>query len=485
MPLQTFAYTNSDVVINEIAWGGSSDESNDEWIELYNNTDEEIDLSGFSLVDDGGPLEISSGVIAPHGFFLIEDKEEAVNTVSGDLILGLSLANSGDSIVLKDASGNTIDSVNSSGDSWDGGDNETRATMERVDPRVSGDNPENWKSCEKGNGAKGRSGAEILGTPKNQNSVYEGGIPVEMTINTDLINLGDRFEISVSVESVSDLYSYGMEIDYDSTFFKFIDATEGDFLKKENSETSFFANLENNEEGKLILGGTILSAGSGVTGSGKIFGMEFETLKDSGETSFDFGGGNFLATKTNDIEASFGTLIFSIGESISENVNDENPAVPVFTVDNAAVELGENRYALEINWDEVSGASKYIVMREMPDGNFVTIGETQETDFVDDDTVTLGGKIIPGITYNYKIIPIKNDVNGNAVSVSGIETRGILGDNNRSDRVDGRDLAELAKAYAYEYGEENYNMSADTNYDGIVDGSDLIDLGANFGITYE
>ena len=33
-----FAANLGDVVINEVAWAGSGDNSNDEWIELYNTT---------------------------------------------------------------------------------------------------------------------------------------------------------------------------------------------------------------------------------------------------------------------------------------------------------------------------------------------------------------------------------------------------------------------------------------------------------------
>ena len=37
------------VVISEIAWMGNSSNANAEWIELYNNGSEDIDLSGFTI----------------------------------------------------------------------------------------------------------------------------------------------------------------------------------------------------------------------------------------------------------------------------------------------------------------------------------------------------------------------------------------------------------------------------------------------------
>jgi len=53
---------------------------------------------------------------------------------------------------------------------------------------------------------------------------------------------------------------------------------------------------------------------------------------------------------------------------------------------------------------------------------------------------------------------------------------------NRSGRVDGRDIEKLARSYGTEYGAAEYDALADTTFDGVVDGSDLIDIGANFGL---
>ena len=38
-----------DVIISEVAWGGTAANANDEWIELYNTTNVPIDLSGWTL----------------------------------------------------------------------------------------------------------------------------------------------------------------------------------------------------------------------------------------------------------------------------------------------------------------------------------------------------------------------------------------------------------------------------------------------------
>lgn len=62
-----------DVVINEVQWMGSSVGADDEWIELYNTTGSDIDLTGWTItnVDIGGDIVIASGTIVAGGFFLI------------------------------------------------------------------------------------------------------------------------------------------------------------------------------------------------------------------------------------------------------------------------------------------------------------------------------------------------------------------------------------------------------------------------------
>jgi hypothetical protein len=78
----------SDVVISEIAWMGTSTSSNHEWVKLYNNTDNSIDLSGGSLNAAARTPSISlSGNIHQGGCFLLErTDDDSVPGVTGDLI---------------------------------------------------------------------------------------------------------------------------------------------------------------------------------------------------------------------------------------------------------------------------------------------------------------------------------------------------------------------------------------------------------------
>ena len=56
------------VVINEVAWGGTEASPYDEWIELFNASDETVDLAGWILAWEGVtiPLGEESGLSLIH-----------------------------------------------------------------------------------------------------------------------------------------------------------------------------------------------------------------------------------------------------------------------------------------------------------------------------------------------------------------------------------------------------------------------------------
>ncbi len=149
-----------DVVINEIAWMGTEVSYNNEWIELYNNTNFPIDLAGWVLkaVDETPKINLT-GVIPVNSFYLLErTNDETVPNISADQIYTGALKNEGENLELFDNFGNLIDSINSSS-GWFAGDNSTKQTMERINSLVVSSTT-NW-------GTSRNPG----GTPKVKNSV--------------------------------------------------------------------------------------------------------------------------------------------------------------------------------------------------------------------------------------------------------------------------------------------------------------------------
>lgn len=150
------AFIPSDVTINEIAWMGTDVSPNDEWIELYNNADLPINLEGWVLIAVDGSPEINlTGTIPANGYYLLERTDDnSVPEISADQIYTGAFKNSGENLELYDSSEKLADSVDCSS-GWFTGDNETKQTMERKDPGLSGNRPEAWQTSQSSKGTPG------------------------------------------------------------------------------------------------------------------------------------------------------------------------------------------------------------------------------------------------------------------------------------------------------------------------------------------
>ena len=133
LPLTTTA-AEPTLRINEIAWMGTVASSNDEWIELYNLSDAEVDLADWKITAaDGSPEIVLSGTVAAGGYFLLErSDDDTVLTIAADQIYTGALGNTGEHLTLLDAAGTVIDEI-ATAESWPAGDNTTKQTMERLD----------------------------------------------------------------------------------------------------------------------------------------------------------------------------------------------------------------------------------------------------------------------------------------------------------------------------------------------------------------
>ena len=154
------------VIINEIAWmGGSGDfglTATDEWIELKNISNAEIDVSNWQLIDKTEQIKINLGLmnkikIPASGFILLErtDDDSAPN-VAADLIYSNTLNNSDEGLRLFDNQCNLIDEVLAN-PNWPAGDNTQKRTMERSSNL-------SWHTY------NGTAQNSIFGTPKKENS---------------------------------------------------------------------------------------------------------------------------------------------------------------------------------------------------------------------------------------------------------------------------------------------------------------------------
>lgn len=131
-------FAKAAVVINEVAWMGTAVSANNEWLELYNNGNSEVDLNGWTLkAADGSPeIDFSSAAvktIPASGFYLLERTDDSsVPEVKADAIYTGALSNDGEVLILKDKEGTEVDRVDA-GSKWPAGDNAAKLTMQKAD----------------------------------------------------------------------------------------------------------------------------------------------------------------------------------------------------------------------------------------------------------------------------------------------------------------------------------------------------------------
>ncbi|MBI4120237.1 MAG: lamin tail domain-containing protein, partial [Parcubacteria group bacterium] len=186
--LRSIETASRPVVINEIAWMGTASSSADEWIELKNNTSQEISFANWILrADDNTPYMPLGDSIPANGYFILERTDDnTISDISADQIYGndgasWALNNSGERLFLERIFENattTVDEVIKC-NNWCGkGDNDSKQTMERINSRIAGTETGNWGTALGKwpeellllNG-KGADGGPIKGTPKEKNSI--------------------------------------------------------------------------------------------------------------------------------------------------------------------------------------------------------------------------------------------------------------------------------------------------------------------------
>jgi len=122
------------LIINEVAWMGSLNNSNAEWIELKNISGSSLDISGYWLLDKGGQIKIrfdNNSLIPAGGFYLLErNNDETVTGIKADKIYSGALSNTDEGLRLFDSQCNLLDEVNAN-PNWPAGDNNSKKTMER------------------------------------------------------------------------------------------------------------------------------------------------------------------------------------------------------------------------------------------------------------------------------------------------------------------------------------------------------------------
>jgi hypothetical protein len=170
-PTPLKAATPSSIIIEEIAWAGSSKSLSDEWIELANLGDATSTIAGWIIrgagASDRDLMLPEDAEIPPYGTYLISnyvETDEKTNLI-GPVALAtttVSLSNTQSAIMLFDTNGNLIDQNGDGGASFAGSSNPF-ASMVRLDATINGDQSSAWTTATSSIGFKQDS--VEMGTP--------------------------------------------------------------------------------------------------------------------------------------------------------------------------------------------------------------------------------------------------------------------------------------------------------------------------------
>jgi hypothetical protein len=140
----------TDVVINEIMYHAVSDLDGDDFLELNNTGSTPVDVSGWTF--SGVTLTLPAGTtIAPGGFLVVAKDAARFQATYGfapAAVYGGNLANSGETVAVRDAGGATIDSVSFLDvDPWPVKADGTGPSLELVDSSQNGNDFLNWAAA--------------------------------------------------------------------------------------------------------------------------------------------------------------------------------------------------------------------------------------------------------------------------------------------------------------------------------------------------
>ncbi|MCF7765398.1 MAG: CotH kinase family protein [Verrucomicrobia bacterium] len=136
------------IVINEILYHAPNDRENLEYVELHNDSDQPVDIGGFTFTDGIQFTFPPTSTIEARGYMVICKNESVFKEFYRQAPFGAfigALKNGGERIELADASGRLVDSITYSDRSpWPVAADGEGASLERISARSPSDMPQNW-----------------------------------------------------------------------------------------------------------------------------------------------------------------------------------------------------------------------------------------------------------------------------------------------------------------------------------------------------
>jgi hypothetical protein len=255
-----------DIVINEIAWAGSSASTSDEWIELRNMTNAAIDLSGFQITNSAGTESVMVTIpqgksILANGYFLISNYAEtdakSVLNVTPDVVdTAVQINNSNIQFKLYSGDFKTATLIDTADDGNGipfAGQNETpKKTMSRKATPGDGTLAANWFTSEVA-GTGYDAGATQKGTPGEANiEATIGGGDITFAFTPTARNVAPNTD---SVEfGILTIQNFGEAIELTDGLTLILDVDTSNNATATNFNTITDIRLVNTDTGATFMG---------------------------------------------------------------------------------------------------------------------------------------------------------------------------------------------------------------------------------------
>ena len=202
------------------------------------------------------------------------------------------------------------------------------------------------------------------------------------------VEQNSNFSLTLSINSVTDLFGVPFDLNFDSSLVSFISANEGNFMSQDCA-TSLM--VEEKTASKINIGYARLSADcGGVSGSGDLMTLNFKSLNQAGVNNFSFSN-NSLCLLDDGICKYVDGLWNTANATIiaTQSGDTADPSIPT-NLSTASI----SSYAINLSWSASTdnvGVAGYKIYR---DGN--QIGTSASISYTDNN-------LWPSTSYSYNI----------------------------------------------------------------------------------
>ena len=318
----------------------------------------------------------------------------------------------------------------------------------------------------------------------------EASIQVDPQIST--VEVGEAFTVNVTVNDVTDLAVWEVQLYYLNTVLNCTNVAEGPFLKQGGN--TFFASLVNNTynatHGRVLMGATLIGLIPGVNGSGTLGTVTFQAI-GGGDTPL-----HLTATTLKDsTEPPRNPIPHTTIDGAVHVTDGAIHDVAVTNVTTSKTIVGQG-YLLCINvtvenqGDVAESFNVTVFYNEtaitLPDGkNHTTITLTS----LNSTTITLTWNTTDIAKGNYTITAYATPVLGETDTTDNTFVDGwvvvtIQGDVDGDFEVDIYDIVKICIAYGSKEGDPKYVPEFDINCDRKIDIYDVVIACIHYGQTY-